>query len=132
MVDLTISNNIQKIILVCDIDFFVNGRIKRGRGAVGSRMDETGPYLPPSPDSNEKLSVGSDVWQHRVLGPEKPSSLRTCASSDEESDKDQRKKTKMEHSDRSSKKHSKKHKSKQKKHRHKKKRKEGKKSKHHK
>ncbi|KAL8125235.1 hypothetical protein AgCh_012785 [Apium graveolens] len=33
-------------------------RVKRGRGDIGSRIDETGPYLPPCQDSNvEDLSL---------------------------------------------------------------------------
>ena len=28
-----------------EVDDFLRSRAKRGRGAVGSRMDETGPYL---------------------------------------------------------------------------------------
>ncbi|XP_031256915.1 DNA topoisomerase 1-like [Pistacia vera] len=115
-----------------EVEEFLHSRIKRGRGTVGSRMDETGPYLAPSPDSNEKFSTGNDVWRHRVLGPEKPISLKTCESSDKEFDKDRRKKKKTERSGSSNKKHSKKHKSKEKDGHKKKKRREEKKSKHHK
>ncbi|KAJ6751079.1 hypothetical protein OIU85_001588 [Salix viminalis] len=39
-----------------EVEEFLHSRVKRGRGAVGSRMDETGPYLPPCPDYKEKLS----------------------------------------------------------------------------
>lgn len=91
--------------------------MKRGRGAVGSRMDEAGPYLPPVPHSKEKLLESPDEgenerWERRViLGPEKPSSLKPCDSSEEESFQDKRKKA-----DRvaSSKRHSRKHKAKEK------------------
>lgn len=110
------------------IEVSVNGRVKRGRGAVGSRMDEAGPYLAPSADSNGKLSASYDVWQHRVFGPEKPPSLKPCRSSDDDDDADRRKKRK-ERSSSSEKKHSKKRKSKEKS-RHKKKKREGKRSKH--
>ncbi|KAL5855195.1 hypothetical protein ACOSQ3_005029 [Xanthoceras sorbifolium] len=112
-----------------DVEEFLHSRVKRGRGAVGSRMDETGPYLPPYPDSNEKLSARSDVREHRNFGPEKPPLLGTCVSSDEELDEDRRKKTKKERSSSSNKKHSRKHKSKEKSHR--KKKREEKRSKRH-
>lgn len=100
-----------------EIDEFLHSRVKRGRGAVGSRMDEAGPYLPPVPHSKEKLLESPDEgenerWERRViLGPEKPSSLKPCDSSEEESFQDKRKKA-----DRvaSSKRHSRKHKSKEK------------------
>ena len=95
---------------------FLNGfgRVKRGRGAVGSRMDETGPYLPPSPESRENLSCSLEIREHRVvLGPEKPSLLNSYESSEEDLDRDRRKKAKKVHS-RSSDKHSEKHRSKEK------------------
>lgn len=111
-----------------EVEVFLHSRVKRGRGAVGSRMDEAGPYLAPSADSNGKLSASYDVWQHRVFGPEKPPSLKPCRSSDDDDDADRRKKRK-ERSSSSEKKHSKKHKSKEKS-RHKKKKREGKRSKH--
>lgn len=111
-----------------EVEVFLHSRVKRGRGAVGSRMDEAGPYLAPSADSNGKLSASYDVWQHRVFGPEKPPSLKPCRSSDDDDDVDRRKKRK-ERSSSSEKKHSKKHKSKEKS-RHKKKKREGKRSKH--
>lgn len=57
-------------------------RVKRGRGAIGSRMDEPGPYLPSS-DSKGKLVANPDVrvveeWEQRVLGPEKPPFIKSC------------------------------------------------------
>ncbi|KAF5961495.1 hypothetical protein HYC85_002704 [Camellia sinensis] len=96
-----------------DIDEFLHSRVKRGRGDVGSRMDETGPFLPSCPDSKGKQLASPDVrgnerWKHPVvLGPQKPSSLRSCESSEE----DKRKKAKKMDS---SKHHSRKHKSKSK------------------
>nr|AFK46218.1 unknown [Lotus japonicus] len=33
-----------------ELEEFLHSRTKRGRGAVGPRMDETGPYLPPHTD----------------------------------------------------------------------------------
>ncbi|XP_057493645.1 uncharacterized protein LOC130779111 [Actinidia eriantha] len=97
-----------------DIDEFLHSRVKRGKGAVGSRMDETGPYLPPSPDSLQKQFTCSDIGVHergerRVLGPEKPSSLKPCESSEKESLQDKRKKAEKVDP---SKHHSRKHKSK--------------------
>ncbi|CAL1385044.1 unnamed protein product [Linum trigynum] len=75
-----------------EIEEFLHSRVKRGRGAVGSRMDETGPYRPSGEDTMENLST-REVRVHRViLGPEKPSSLRPSDSSEDESDEDRRKK----------------------------------------
>ena len=59
--------------------------MKRGRGAVGSRMDEPGPYLhllfhhkdEPSPDIRVE-----EKWERRVQGPEKPSFLRSKSPDD--------------------------------------------------
>uniref|UniRef100_A0A804Q6M1 Uncharacterized protein n=1 Tax=Zea mays TaxID=4577 RepID=A0A804Q6M1_MAIZE len=59
-----------------EIERFLYSRAKRGRGAVGSRMDEPGPYLDslshhqdngPSPDIRVE-----EKWERRVQGPEKP------------------------------------------------------------
>lgn len=56
-------------------------RMKRGRGAVGSRMDEPGPYPACAPSSpSEKLLPSHEVRpldepRRRVLGPEKPASF---------------------------------------------------------
>ncbi|PSS02751.1 Serine/threonine-protein kinase [Actinidia chinensis var. chinensis] len=117
-----------------DIDEFLHSRVKRGRGAVGSRMDETGPYLPTCSDSLERQFTCSDIggherWELRVLGLEKPSSLKHCESSEEESRQDKRKKDEKVGS---SKRHSRKHKSKDKSRDKKKKRREEKRRKHHK
>ncbi|KAL6008451.1 hypothetical protein ACLOJK_033962 [Asimina triloba] len=64
-----------------EIEEFLHSRMKRGRGAVGSRMDEPGPYLQQSLDLKGKLVEDSDVrmgeeWEQRVLGPEKPAFLK--------------------------------------------------------
>lgn len=109
-----------------NIEVFVDGRVKRGRGAVGSRMDETGPYPAPSTDSNGKLPTSYDIWQHRVFGPEIPPSLSPCKSSGEDADRRKKRKERLSSSE---KKHSQKHKSKEKS-RHKKKKSGGKRSKH--
>ncbi|EEF40253.1 splicing regulatory glutamine/lysine-rich protein 1 [Ricinus communis] len=113
-----------------EVEEFLHSRVKRGRGAVGSRMDETGPYLPRSPESKEKLSSSLDRREHRtVLGPEKPSPLNSYESSEEELDKDRRKKAKKVQS-RSSDKHSKKHRMKERSRDKKKKNRKEKRSKH--
>lgn len=115
-----------------DVEEFLHSRVKRGRGAVGSRMDETGPYLP---DSKGKQLTGLDEWfrdkceDRVVLGPEKPFKSKSYASSEEESSGDRSKKAKKSGSSKHhSRKHSSKVKSKDKK---KKRRKEEKKTKHH-
>ncbi|GJU33114.1 hypothetical protein Tco_1176703 [Tanacetum coccineum] len=98
-----------------EIEEFLHSRAKRGRGAVGSRMDEPGPYLP---DSKEKHPVTPDDLEYRerdkmmrgvageidwdedleyreswgnrvVLGPEKPRKHTSHSSSDEESSLDE-------------------------------------------
>ncbi|KAL6877627.1 hypothetical protein ACP4OV_012842 [Aristida adscensionis] len=69
-----------------EIDKFLHSRVKPGRGAVGSRMDEPGPYLDssshrendgPSPDTREE-----EKWEHQVQGPEKPLFLRSKSPDD--------------------------------------------------
>ncbi|KAL8541667.1 hypothetical protein ACS0TY_002799 [Phlomoides rotata] len=107
-----------------EVDEFLYSRTKRGRGAVGSRMDETGPYLPSSPNSKRNVLESDDEEPKKarvLLGPLKPHSLMSSESSDDETYRDKKRKEK-------SKRHSKKHNSKEK---NKKKMKE-KKSKHHK
>lgn len=114
-----------------ELQEFLYSRTKRGRGAVGPRMDETGPYLPRSPDGERKCSVSSDIREPRVVyGPERPSSLKSYESSEDELHEKRRKKVKKSHTGSSKKEHSKqcrtKHKSK-----HKKKKGKEKRSKHH-
>ncbi|XP_027338860.1 uncharacterized protein LOC113852712 [Abrus precatorius] len=111
-----------------ELEEFLHSRTKRGRGAVGPRMDETGPYLPTHLDGEP--STSPDVREHRlVYGPERPLSLKSYESSEEELHAEWRKKNKKGHSSNSKKEHSKKHRSKEKsKH---KKMKEEKRSKHH-
>lgn len=94
-------------------------------------MDETGPYLPSSPDSKRNVleSTTEEMKKARVLlGPEKPYSLRSSESSDAESRQDKKRKAKVG----SSKRHSRKHKSKEKSKDKKKKKRKEKKSKYHK
>ncbi|RZR97357.1 hypothetical protein BHM03_00026527 [Ensete ventricosum] len=74
--------------------FFVTVyRAKRGRGAVGSRMDEAGPYISQTCSDQDGHSPSHDVrvkeeWENRILGPEKPSFLKLdsalCNDSDAE------------------------------------------------
>ncbi|KAI3911422.1 hypothetical protein MKW98_010309 [Papaver atlanticum] len=112
-----------------EVEEFLHSRVKRGRGAVGSRMDETGPYLPSRSDLDPKgkfLACPDDAreredLEHRaLLGPDKPSFLKkTSRKSSSESDSDHEgswRKEKKDKSRSSSKKHypEKKHKSKDK------------------
>lgn len=63
-----------------------SGRTKRGRGSVGSRMGELGPYLATLP-SNEKLSTSpysrlNEEWECRMFGPDKPTWLNVPQDED--------------------------------------------------
>ncbi|GMJ12631.1 hypothetical protein like AT4G33690 [Hibiscus trionum] len=114
-----------------EIEKFLQSRVKRGRGSIGSRMDETGPYLPTNSDSPEMVSTNPIAREHRVtLGPEKPSSLRSDESFSDEELREHRRKKEKDHSKSSEKKHRRKHKSKEKPIDKKKKRKGEKRSKH--
>ncbi|XP_021814487.1 transcription initiation factor TFIID subunit 3 isoform X2 [Prunus avium] len=95
-----------------ELEEFLHSRVKRGRGAVGSRMDEAGPYLPRGSDSKDELLVSPVVQERRVYGPEKPS-RKLCDSSEGELDYDRKKSKKVKAG--SSKKHKSKDKSKEKK-----------------
>ncbi|KAF3434586.1 hypothetical protein FNV43_RR21671 [Rhamnella rubrinervis] len=98
-----------------ELEEFLHSRAKRGRGAVGSRMDETGPYLPRCPDFKEERSTNLDIIEHRAAyGPAKPYSLKTCEYSEAEDGDDGRKKRKKNGSRESKKKHSEKQRSKDK------------------
>ncbi|KAK6119859.1 hypothetical protein DH2020_046406 [Rehmannia glutinosa] len=108
-----------------EVGEFLHSRTKRGRGAVGSRMDETGPYLPSCPDSKRNMSESTDEEKKKasvLLGPKKPYYLKSSESSDDES---------RQYKKRKAKRGSRKHKSKEKS-RDKKKRRKEKKNKHHK
>ncbi|KAF0905496.1 hypothetical protein E2562_004461 [Oryza meyeriana var. granulata] len=69
-----------------DIEKFLHSRVKRGRGAVGSRMDEPGPYLnAKSRSQDDGPSTDTRVeekWERRVQGPEKPLFLRSISPDD--------------------------------------------------
>ncbi|XVE48650.1 hypothetical protein DITRI_Ditri01bG0019100 [Diplodiscus trichospermus] len=93
-----------------EVEEFLLSRVKRGRGSIGSRMDETGPYLPTSSDSVEKFPTIPTGREHRVmLGPEKPSLLKSNESSSDEEPHEHRQKKEKDHRERSDK-HSSKHK----------------------
>ncbi|XP_014751699.1 nucleolar protein 58 isoform X2 [Brachypodium distachyon] len=69
-----------------EIEKFLHSRVKRGRGAVGSRMDEPGPYLKASSHSQDN-EPGADTrleekWERRVQGPERPLFLRSKSPDD--------------------------------------------------
>ncbi|KAE9595041.1 hypothetical protein Lal_00041376 [Lupinus albus] len=111
-----------------ELEEFLHSRKKRGRGGIGPRMDETGPYLPP-PHPYRDPSPSPDARERRVIyGPERPPSLKSCDSSEEELHEERRKKIKKSHAGKSEKEHSKKSRSKEKS-KHKKKKREEKTSK---
>ncbi|KAK8459150.1 hypothetical protein SEVIR_2G086300v4 [Setaria viridis] len=69
-----------------EIERFLHSRVKRGRGAIGSRMDEPGPYLDSSSRGHD-IGPSADIrmeekWERRVQGPEKPSFLRSKSPDD--------------------------------------------------
>ncbi|XVF45802.1 hypothetical protein PTKIN_Ptkin02bG0236100 [Pterospermum kingtungense] len=108
-----------------EVEEFLQTRVKRGRGSIGSRMDETGPYLPTNSDSPEKLSTSPIASEHHaILGPEKPSLLKSDVSSSDEELHEHRRKKERHHCESSDKKHRRKKKSKDKSRDEKKKRKE--------
>uniref|UniRef100_A0A0E0I829 Uncharacterized protein n=1 Tax=Oryza nivara TaxID=4536 RepID=A0A0E0I829_ORYNI len=69
-----------------EIEMFLHSRVKRGRGAVGSRMDETGPYLNASSRSQDNVPSldirVEEKWELQVQGPERPLSLRFQSTDD--------------------------------------------------
>lgn len=94
-----------------EVEEFLQSRVKRGRGAIGSRMDETGPYLTSDEGTYEMVSSHPDAWAQRVVfGPEKIFPLKSCGSAIEETSKDRQQKAKKDKSE----KHSRKHRSKDK------------------
>ncbi|KAL1351531.1 hypothetical protein AAHE18_06G103200 [Arachis hypogaea] len=98
-----------------EMEEFLHTRKKRGRGGIGPRMDETGPYLPPHPDG--EASPTPDARERRLIyGLERPSSGKSNESSEEELHDKRLKKRRKSHSGNSDKEHSnsKKHRSKEK------------------
>ncbi|KAJ6852018.1 uncharacterized protein M6B38_257375 [Iris pallida] len=75
-----------------EVEEFLRSRAKRGRGAIGSRMDEPGPYpssASSKPDVDGKNLVNPDTrskeeWECRILGPEKPSFIKSHEPPQEE------------------------------------------------
>ncbi|GJN03174.1 hypothetical protein PR202_ga20584 [Eleusine coracana subsp. coracana] len=68
-----------------EIEKFLHSRVKRGRGAIGSRMDEPGPFLDSSRHQGNEPSPDIRVeekWERRVQGPEKPLFLRSKSPDD--------------------------------------------------
>ncbi|CAN6809644.1 unnamed protein product [Brassica oleracea] len=57
-----------------EIESFLQSRNKRGRGSIGPRMDETGPYLPA--EKVDELQSSGTRERKVVLGPQRPPSLR--------------------------------------------------------
>lgn len=62
-----------------DMEEFLHSRAKRGRGSVGCRMDEPGPYLPSTSADLEEL-IPAKEQKRRILGPEKPHFLKSNPS----------------------------------------------------
>ncbi|KAF3542624.1 hypothetical protein DY000_02003757 [Brassica cretica] len=57
-----------------EIESFLQSRNKRGRGSIGPRMDETGPYLPA--EKVDELQSSDTRERKVILGPQRPPSLR--------------------------------------------------------
>ncbi|MED6176972.1 hypothetical protein PIB30_093322 [Stylosanthes scabra] len=96
-----------------ELEEFLHSRTKRGRGAVGPRMDETGPYLPPHPDG-EASPTPDARERHVIYGPERLLSGKLDESSEEEFPNERPKKRRKSRSGNSDKEHTKKHRSKEK------------------
>ncbi|KAI4296501.1 hypothetical protein L6164_036454 [Bauhinia variegata] len=97
------SENYHEVLTNEELDKFLHSRKKRGRGDIGARMDETGPYLPRC--SDEEPVSSPEVQKSRVIyGPVKPPSLKSYESSEEELHEKRRKKAKKVHLESSDKK----------------------------
>ncbi|XP_024536861.1 uncharacterized protein LOC112348482 [Selaginella moellendorffii] len=59
-----------------EVEEFLNTRIKRGRGSVGSRMDDTGPYpaetMATTSTNASEVSRTKEDWEDRLIGPRLP------------------------------------------------------------
>ncbi|KAK9076118.1 hypothetical protein SSX86_004451 [Deinandra increscens subsp. villosa] len=111
-----------------EIEEFLHSRAKRGRGTIGSRMDEAGPYLSDSKGKKHLESPNDMGYRDNMrpmLGPEKPANLKSNSSSDEESYEEREKRAKR------SKHHCRKHKLRERSIDKKKRKREKKRSKHH-
>lgn len=104
-----------------EVDDFLRSRNKRGRGAIGSRMDEAGPYLPSDVGTKENEWSISNTDEAKCerprvpLGPEKPSFIGGSKFSGDESFVRKHKEVKKVCSKHSSKKHKSKSRDKEKK-----------------
>uniref|UniRef100_A0ACD5U8A9 Uncharacterized protein n=7 Tax=Avena sativa TaxID=4498 RepID=A0ACD5U8A9_AVESA len=69
-----------------EVEKFLHSRVKRGRGAIGSRMDELGPYLKASVHCQDNEHSADtcleEKWERRVQGPERPLFLRSRSPDD--------------------------------------------------
>ncbi|KAF3777129.1 hypothetical protein EJ110_NYTH46677 [Nymphaea thermarum] len=82
-----------------ELEDFLRSRAKRGRGSVGSRMDELGPYLPSVPSNEKSVSPDSRLnkeWERHIFGPDKPSWLNVPQDKDDIDLSKQRKKAAKE------------------------------------
>ncbi|KAL5198073.1 hypothetical protein ABZP36_001585 [Zizania latifolia] len=56
-----------------DIEKFLHSRVKRGRGAIGSRMDEPGPFLNTASHNQDNEPIPDmrveEKWERRFQGP---------------------------------------------------------------
>ncbi|KAK8964752.1 hypothetical protein KSP40_PGU012725 [Platanthera guangdongensis] len=74
-----------------ELEQFLHSRMKRGRGSIGCRMDEPGPYLTSTSTDHDERIVGSPAERYgqecmrsrAILGPEKPHFLKSRESHDE-------------------------------------------------
>ncbi|PUZ64848.1 hypothetical protein GQ55_3G175500 [Panicum hallii var. hallii] len=64
-----------------EIERFLHSRVKRGRGAVGSRMDALDLLSHHKDEPSPDIRV-EEKWERRVQGPEKPSFLRSKSPDD--------------------------------------------------
>ncbi|CAH9117493.1 unnamed protein product [Cuscuta epithymum] len=62
-----------------EVDDFLHSRAKRGRGTIGSHMDETGPY--PCSDYEVKSLAGLEFRGHSIVHSERPLWLNSSESS---------------------------------------------------
>jgi hypothetical protein len=79
------STEIECDIFSADLIFCYVFRVKRGRGAIGSRMDEPGPFLDPSRRQGREPNPDTlveDKWERRVQGLEKPLFLKSKSPDD--------------------------------------------------
>ncbi|GAB4821803.1 hypothetical protein N2152v2_008849 [Parachlorella kessleri] len=60
-----------------DLEDAFRGKRVRGRGALGSRMDEAGPYMAPPAEDAELQNEDTGVLRRRPVGPAKPAWLET-------------------------------------------------------